>query len=140
MVLALQVQSTSTATLGSKGFAAAFFNPFTVGISQSIAGVPLYSGLGYRLVTWVIGTTVIIAYVVRYARRVKLNPEISPVRDIDNEREAVEPHTGETAPWDLRHAATLTVFVAAMVLLVVGVVVFFILLAFGLLGAAMGHH
>jgi uncharacterized ion transporter superfamily protein YfcC len=103
------------------GFAAAFFNPFTVGISQSIAGIPLYSGLGYRVATWVIGTAVIIAYVARYAARVKRNPEISPVGDIDAEREAVEPHAGETAPWDLRHAATLTVFVAAMVLLVVGV-------------------
>ena len=65
------------------GFAAAFFNPFTVGIAQSIAGVPLYSGLGYRLVTWVIGTAVMIAYVMWYARRVRRNPEISPVRDID---------------------------------------------------------
>jgi uncharacterized ion transporter superfamily protein YfcC len=103
------------------GFAAAFFNPFTVGIAQSIAGIPLYSGFGYRVVTWVIGTTVIIAYVMWYARRVKRNPEISPVRDIDLEREAVLPHTAETAPWDVRHAATLTLFVASMVLLIVGV-------------------
>ncbi len=103
------------------GFAAAFFNPFTVGISQSIAGVPLYSGLGYRLITWVIGTAVIVAYVMRYAGRVKQNPEISPVRDIDSERETVAPLSAEAAAWDLRHVATLTVFVASMVLLVVGV-------------------
>jgi uncharacterized ion transporter superfamily protein YfcC len=103
------------------GFAAAFFNPFTVGIAQSIAGIPLYSGLGYRLVTWVIGTAVIIAYVMWYARRVRRNPEISLVRDIDLEREAVAPTEAETAAWDVRHIATLTLFVAAMVLLVVGV-------------------
>ncbi len=103
------------------GFAAAFFNPFTVGISQSIAGIPLYSGLGYRLVTWVIGTAVIVWYVVRYAKRVKQNPEISPVRDVDAEREAVAPADVDAAPWDLRHVATLVVFVASMVLLVVGV-------------------
>ncbi len=109
--------------LGSAaGFAAAFFNPFTVGISQSIAGLPLYSGLGYRLVSWVIGTTVMIAYVVWYARRVKKNPEISPVRDIDLAREAVKPaDTAAADAWDLRHAATLVLFVASMVLLVVGV-------------------
>jgi uncharacterized ion transporter superfamily protein YfcC len=65
------------------GFAAAFFNPFTVGIAQSIAGIPLYSGLGYRLFTWVVGTAVMIAYVMWYAGRVKRNPEISPVREID---------------------------------------------------------
>ena len=103
------------------GFAAAFFNPFTVGIAQSIAAVPLYSGLGYRLVTWVIGTVVIVAYVVWYARRVKRNPEISPVYDLDREREALEPHDATPAGWDLRHVATLGLFAAAMVLLVVGV-------------------
>ena len=32
------------------GFASAFLNPFNVGIAQGIAGVPLFSGLGYRLV------------------------------------------------------------------------------------------
>lgn len=103
------------------GFAAAFFNPFTVGIAQSIAGVPLYSGLGYRLVTWVIGTAVIVAYVVWYARRVKKNPELSPVRDIDLEREALLPHDEGPTKWDARHVATLSLFVASMVLLVVGV-------------------
>jgi uncharacterized ion transporter superfamily protein YfcC len=103
------------------GFAAAFFNPFTVGIAQSISGVPLYSGLAYRLVTWVVGTAVMIAYVMWYARRVKARPELSPVRDLDLEREAVRPHNGEEVGWDLRHAATLSVFVASMVLLVVGV-------------------
>ena len=104
------------------GFAAAFFNPFTVGIAQSIAGVPLYSGLGYRLVTWVAGTAVIIAYVTWYARRVRRNPETSPVYDIDAAREAVEPHApGGRLAWDARHAATLALFTASMVLLVVGV-------------------
>ena len=103
------------------GFAAAFFNPFTVGIAQSISGVPLYSGLVYRLITWVIGTTVIIAYVMRYARKVKRNPEISLVLDIDREREAVQPHSGGDVGWDARHVATLTLFVVSMVLLVVGV-------------------
>ena len=82
--------------LGSvAGFSAAFFNPFTVGISQSIAGLPLYSGLGYRMFSWVIGTTVMIAYVMWYARRVKRNPEISPVRDIDLARGEVEAHDGD---------------------------------------------
>ncbi len=103
------------------GFAAAFFNPFTVGISQSIAGIPLYSGFGYRLVSWVIGTAVMIAYVVWYARRVKRNPEISPVRDIDLERGAIEPAVLDSVGPNLRHAVTLTLFVASMVLLVVGV-------------------
>jgi uncharacterized ion transporter superfamily protein YfcC len=108
--------------LGSvAGFSAAFFNPFTVGISQSIAGLPLYSGLRYRLVSWVIGTTVMIAYVMWYARRVKRNPEISPVRDIDLARGELDAHDGADGGWEWRHVATLTLFIASMVLLVVGV-------------------
>ena len=105
------------------GFAAAFFNPFTVGIAQSIAGVPLYSGLGYRLVTWVVGTSVMIAYVMWYARRVRRDPSISPVRDIDAAREDVTAvhEVAADAPWDVRHAITLLIFVSSMVLLVVGV-------------------
>lgn len=103
------------------GFAAAFFNPFTVGIAQSIAGVRLYSGLGYRLFTWVVGTAVIIAYVMWYARRVKRNPEISPVRDIDLARETPADLDEGSAGWTLQHVATLLIFVASMVLLVVGV-------------------
>lgn len=103
------------------GFAAAFFNPFTVGIAQSIAGIPLYSGLGYRLVTWVIGTAVMIAYVMRYARRVRRHPESSPVRDIDLAREVADHDGTETPAWDARHVVTLVLFVAAMALLVFGV-------------------
>jgi uncharacterized ion transporter superfamily protein YfcC len=103
------------------GFAAAFFNPFTVGISQSIACIPLYSGLGYRLVAWVIGTAVTIAYVMWYARRIKRHPELSPVYDIDLAREAVAMGGAEGGRLDARHVFTLTLFVVSMVLLVVGV-------------------
>jgi len=53
------------------GFAGAFFNPFTVGIAQGIAGLPLYSGLAYRLIVWAIGTTIAIVFVTRYASRVR---------------------------------------------------------------------
>jgi uncharacterized ion transporter superfamily protein YfcC len=102
------------------GFAAAFFNPFTVGIAQSISGLPLYSGLVYRLFTWVVGTAVVIAYVMWYARRVKRNPELSPVYDLDRGREAVDATT-EAVSWDGRKVAALLLFSLSMILLVVGV-------------------
>ena len=31
------------------GFSSAFLNPFTVGIAQGMAGLPLFSGMGYRI-------------------------------------------------------------------------------------------
>lgn len=102
------------------GFAAAFFNPFTVGIAQSISGLPLYSGLSYRLLSWVVGTAVMTGYVMWYARRVKRNPELSPVYDIDQDRESIVPATTALA-WDGRKVAALLLFAGAMILLVVGV-------------------
>jgi uncharacterized ion transporter superfamily protein YfcC len=41
---------------------------------------------------------VVITYVMVYARRVKRNPELSAVRDIDLQREAVDHHPDEHDP------------------------------------------
>ena len=34
------------------GFSSAFLNPFTVGIAQGMASLPLFSGMGYRIFCW----------------------------------------------------------------------------------------
>ncbi|MCR4827923.1 MAG: AbgT family transporter [Bacteroidales bacterium] len=65
------------------GFAGAMLNPFTIGIAQGIADLPLFSGLEYRLACWVVLTTFCIAFVLWYARRVKKNPLKSPVHQLD---------------------------------------------------------
>ena len=70
------------------GFAGAFFNPFTVGIAQGIAGLPLYSGLGYRLAVWAVGTAIAVFIVMRYAARILKEPKSSPTYDEDLERRA----------------------------------------------------
>jgi uncharacterized ion transporter superfamily protein YfcC len=68
------------------GFAGAFFNPFTVGIAQGIAGLPLYSGLGYRLIIWAGGTAIAIAVVMIYAARILKDPAKSPTYEEDLEK------------------------------------------------------
>ncbi len=104
------------------GFAAAFFNPFTVGIAQGLSGLPLYSGLGYRVVSWFIGTGVMIAWVMVYAARVKKNPQSSPVYELDRARDlsayAVE---DEAEPWTARRALVLILFLASMATLIWGI-------------------
>jgi uncharacterized ion transporter superfamily protein YfcC len=66
------------------GFAGAFLNPFTIGIAQGLSDLPLFSGLEYRLVMWVIISAVGFAYILRYARRIKKDPTRSPVREDDD--------------------------------------------------------
>lgn len=59
------------------GFAGAMLNPFTIGIAQDIAGLPMFSGIGYRFVCWLVLNAITIFFVLRYAARVRRNPEAS---------------------------------------------------------------
>ena len=65
------------------GFSGAMLNPFTIGIAQGIADIPLFSGIGYRLVCWVFLTIIGIIFVLLYARKVKKNPKSSLMYDDD---------------------------------------------------------
>ena len=65
------------------GFSSAMLNPFTVGIGQSIAEVPLYSGVEYRTIIWFITTAVGCAFIMIYAMKIKKNPKLSPVFESD---------------------------------------------------------
>jgi uncharacterized ion transporter superfamily protein YfcC len=68
------------------GFASAFLNPFNIGIAQGIAEVPLFSGIGYRIICWAISTTVAIFFLLYYVKKLSQKPEISPTYLEDNER------------------------------------------------------
>ena len=65
------------------GFSSAMLNPFTVGIAQSIAEIPMFSGIEYRTIIWVITTTVGTLFLMMYAMKIKKNPEFSPVYESD---------------------------------------------------------
>ena len=56
------------------GFASATINPFTIGIAQQVAGVKLFSGIEYRIICFVVFMTISIAYVWRYAHKIKQDP------------------------------------------------------------------
>ncbi|MCX2743484.1 AbgT family transporter [Mangrovivirga sp. M17] len=57
------------------GFAGAITNPFTIGIAQEIAEVPMFSGYEYRMVVWVVLTFLAVFYIMRYARKI-YNPAL----------------------------------------------------------------
>ena len=107
--------------LGSAaGFAAAFLNPFTVGVAQGIAGVALFSGAGFRIGLWVVVTATVTAFVMWHARRVRRDPALSPVREADAARaQAASVEGGGT--FTARHGAVLAAFGLGIVALVVGV-------------------
>lgn len=65
------------------GFAGAFSNPFTIGIAQGIAQIPIFSGIGYRLVVWLILTTIACFAISKYAKKIEKDPTKSLLYGID---------------------------------------------------------
>ena len=65
------------------GYSAATFNPFNVVLVQSMAGLPIFSGLWYRLLVFIGVYGVLTVFVLLYARRVEADPSRSIVRESD---------------------------------------------------------
>ena len=109
------------------GFASAFLNPFNVGIAQGIAEVPLFSGIGYRVICWIISTLVAIFFMIYYVKKISKNPEKSPTYTEDNERRKNEHFDhiyNNDNHFSLKHKLVLLTFVLSLIMLVIGVVEF----------------
>lgn len=104
---------------GGIGFAGAFANPFTVQVSQSIAGVPALSGMWYRILILIAMMTVGIWYVLRYARRIRQDPTLSPTYEIDQKRTDVI-DLDDLPPFGIREKIILLIFLGSLLLLLVG--------------------
>jgi uncharacterized ion transporter superfamily protein YfcC len=61
------------------GFSMAIFNPFTIGISQKLAGLPMFSGALPRIILFVVGYAILALFLTAYARKIDSHPEKSPV-------------------------------------------------------------
>ncbi|MCQ2387274.1 MAG: AbgT family transporter [Clostridia bacterium] len=54
----------------SSGFASGVCNPFTVGVAQTCAGLPMFSGIWLRLVSFVLIYALLFSFLYLYAKRV----------------------------------------------------------------------
>ena len=89
------------------GFSSAFLNPFTVGIAQGMADLPLFSGMGYRIFCWALLTALLTVFVVVYAHKTRKAP---------TEAVAVE-----DTPLTHRQGWILGVLLLTVIMLIVGV-------------------
>ena len=93
------------------GFSSAFLNPFTVGIAQEMAELPLFSGMEYRLFCWAILTLLLILFVLFYAKSVYKAPQTAAEQQI----------FAAPQPMSAAQKIILIILFATIVLLVVGV-------------------
>jgi uncharacterized ion transporter superfamily protein YfcC len=109
------------------GFMGATLNPYTVAVAQSIAGVPLYSGTGFRVICLVAFIIVCCIYVLRYGKKIKNNPELSIVHGDQN------PHAFD------RDSLDEFVFDKKAALIVLDVIVVLVFLALGMTQWGWGY-
>ena len=102
----------------SIGYAAGTTNPYTIAIAQDIAGVELYSGMGFRWLIFAVTEIIAIAYVMYYARKVKKNPTKSVV--YGTELDAVKAKSLnelQTASMKIRQGLCLVLFFGVIIFL-----------------------
>ncbi|MGK0469377.1 putative basic amino acid antiporter YfcC [Clostridium sp.] len=63
--------------------ATSWMNPFSVAIAQGIAGIPVLSGAGFRMILWVVFTAIGIAYTWFYTKKIRKNPTSSVAYESD---------------------------------------------------------
>lgn len=91
MSLAMGMDSITGAAIiilgGAIGFSTGTLNPNTTIVAQKIAELPPYSGLGYRAVCFAVFYIFTNLYLIRYALKVRKDPTLSPMYDLDKENE-----------------------------------------------------
>lgn len=99
------------------GFSAAVTNPFTLGVAQKLAGLPLFSGTALRVAIFVVVYAILALFLTRYARRIERNPKASPIYGEDGaDRDRYR--TFPAAGWDNpRLRAALAWFGACLLLI-----------------------
>lgn len=67
------------------GVLTSILNPFATGIASNLAGVKLIDGMGLRVAQWLLFMGFTMFYVIRYAKRVYKNPELSVTHDLNEQ-------------------------------------------------------
>ncbi len=105
----------------SAGFAGAFLSPFTIGIAQGIAGLPMASGMGFRVILFFVMCAVMIGFVYLYAGKVKKNPMASSMYEVDLARDD-KLDTENLRPLEKKHIVIVAVVLASIVTFTYGVI------------------
>lgn len=56
------------------GFAAGICNPFTIGVAQQLVGLPMFSGMWFRILCFILIYTLLVTFLCGYARKIEKQP------------------------------------------------------------------
>ncbi|WJV52261.1 YfcC family protein [Pectobacteriaceae bacterium CE90] len=118
------VVAAATVLLGAGiGTLGSTINPFATVIAANAAGIPFTAGIGLRIAILIIGWLICVAYVMRYARKVKRDPATSIIADqLDADREHfLGNKSHEILPFTTTRKVVLTLFALAFAVMIYGV-------------------
>jgi uncharacterized ion transporter superfamily protein YfcC len=95
-------------------------NPFATGVASDAAGISLGEGIGVRIVMWVVLVTMAVAYVLRYARRVRSEPSRSVVGISPTDAEDARGLIDDVPALTGRQKFVLVLFAGAFVVMIYG--------------------
>lgn len=103
------------------GFAGGFMNIFTVGVAQEIAELPLFSGMGLRIIVQLVFVAIASVFVYRYGKRVQRDKQNSYVYELEKRADS------DAEGYDFkeltgRHIAVLIIVFSGLALIVYGVI------------------
>lgn len=104
----------------ASGFIGGMLNPFTVGVAQSVAELPLFSGWRLRSIIYIFILLAAITTVMIYARKVKQDMSKSIVYELE-QAEGQSTATMDTPRFTKRQKVGLLLIVAAIILNVFGI-------------------
>lgn len=97
----------------SVGFTSGLMNMFTTGVAQQLVGLPLFSGIGYRCIGFVVFYIIGFAGLYRYCKSIRNNPRNSLVKEEFLAGKSGE-DTLEYVPFTKRRIAGLLCFLAVI--------------------------
>ncbi|WP_241959929.1 YfcC family protein [Staphylococcus gallinarum] len=68
------------------GFTVGVLNPINTGLAQKLSGIPVFSGIGLRIILFIVVLAVTIMFIMRYAQKIKNKPTLSSVYHADIEK------------------------------------------------------
>jgi uncharacterized ion transporter superfamily protein YfcC len=94
---------------------------YTVGISDEIAQLPMFSGMGFRLIILLIFDIIIFTYVLHYAKKVKEDPSKSLVADLDDSSFRIDYTEATKERMTINQSVSLVLFVITFIIAIYGV-------------------
>jgi uncharacterized ion transporter superfamily protein YfcC len=102
------------------GVLASTVNPFATGVASDAAGISVGDGIALRVVLWIVLVTFAIAYVLRYAHRIKADPSRSIVGIGAGDREESSGLVTDVPPLTGRQKFVLALFFLAFAVMIYG--------------------